>query len=257
MANPNEFYDLYDLRLKVYQNTVEVTQYSSDIAVVKEEFKKFNNRSYKKKDKGTGTIREDSLSRSYSTLLDLAIMNFDLFHSFITLTFAENVIDLSYANNEFNKWVRKVRRVFPEFAYLAVPEFQKRGAVHYHLLTNLKTFSDILPLQKGTQDYMFDVKYWNNGFTSVFDIDNQADENFSVALYIGKYFWKDVDSRLFGRRKIMYSQNLKKPDVIKMSSKEIEKLSKYLNGKKLIKPKKTIVNESDYGPDVLVISTYG
>lgn len=257
MANPSEFYELYDVRLKVYGDRVEVTQYSSSIGLIKEEFKSLNNRSYKKKEKGTGTIREDSLNRSYSNLIDLAIMNHKDFKSFITLTFSENITDLTFANSEFNKWTTKVKRVFKDFSYLCVPEFQKRGAVHYHLMTNLDTsvHDNIISLQDGT-DNMYDVKYWNNGFTSVFDL-KLTDDNFSVALYLGKYFWKDIDSRLFGRRKIMSSRNLKKPEVLKFDSKEVEKLEKYLNGKKLLKPKKTIVNGSDYGPDVLVISTYG
>lgn len=256
---PNhELYNLYDTRLKIFNDRVEVTQYSDYIATIKEEFKELSKRVYSKREKGTGSIRSDSLHRSYSTLMDLSIMNYDVFKSFITLTFKENITDLSFANKQFHNFVRKIRRVVPEFKYLCVPEFQKRGAVHYHLMTNLdpKSHKDIITPQKNndTKNKMYDVKFWLHGFTSVFDL-NLADNNFSVALYLGKYFWKDIDNRLFGHRKIMYSQNLKKPEILKFNSKEVEKLDKYLKNKKLT-TKKTIITTTDYSPDVLIISTY-
>lgn len=161
-------------------------------------------------------IRKDSLYRTRKVLMDYTIMNEDSWQSFITLTFAENITDIDYANKEFNKFTSKIKRVFPDFKYLGVPEFQKRGAIHYHLLTNIELGSELCPLQEG-KTKMYNVKYWNAGFSSAFDIVNDTDENFSVAAYMCKYLYKDLDNRLFGRMKILKSNNLKKPLEYKLS----------------------------------------
>ena len=250
-----EYYDLYDTKIKVMNDLVEVFEYSDPIKVLKdgksEPIKK--RKSYLKQEKGTGDIRTDSLNRSFSRLMDLAITNHKEFKTFITLTFAENVTDLDFANKCFNNFTSIVRRVYPNFKYLGVPEFQKRGAVHYHLMTNLDLTSDIIELQENHVN-MYDVKYWKHGFTSVFDL-NLTDDNFSIALYLAKYFYKDIDKRLFGRRKILASRNLKNPDVVKVDSKEIEKIDKYIKNKQLEK-QKTIFNPNEYGPKKITISSY-
>ena len=93
-------------------------------------------------------IRSDSLSRSRNLLIDLAHQNYDIWHSFITLTFKENISDVTEANKLFNAWTKSVLRKYPEFKYLCVPEFQKRGAVHYHLITNIVCGSDLIPARK-------------------------------------------------------------------------------------------------------------
>lgn len=256
MAYIPELYYEYDVRLKIYGDRVEKVEYSSKIKTIKEEFNYLNTRTrYSKKEKGTGEIRRDSLHRSFMTLLDLAIMNHDQFKTFITLTFKDNITDITYANNEYKKWVTKVKRVFPELKILGVPEFQKRGAVHYHLLTNIdiETHSNIITLQKDKKN-MYDVRYWNNGYTSVFDL-RLTDEKFSVSLYLAKYFWKETDNRLFGHRKILYTRNLKKPVIEKFNKEEVEKIEKYLKGKKQ-QNEKTVLSKSEYGPRMLKISTF-
>ena len=250
-----EYYNLYDVKVKVMGDLVEVFEYSDPIKVLKEgksePIKK--RKSYTKAEKGTGDIRTDSLNRSFSRLMDLAITNHKDFKTFITLTFKENITDLDFANYEFKKWIQRVKYNFNDFKYLGVPEFQKRGAVHYHLMTNLDLKSEIIELQENHVN-MYDVKFWEHGFTSVFDL-NLTDDNFSVALYMAKYFWKDIDNRLFGRRKILASRNLKNPDIIKFDSKEIEKIDKYIKNKQLEK-QKTVINSSDYCPKKITISTY-
>ena len=62
---------------------------------------------------------------------------------------------------------------------------------------------------------MYDVRFWKYGFTSAFDL-KLADDRFNVSLYVCKYLYKDIDSRLFGRKKIMHSRNLNLPKVATM-----------------------------------------
>jgi len=51
----------------------------------------------------------------------------------LTLTFRENLTDLDKAWQVFKYFSRLMRDKFENFRYVAVPEFQARGAVHFHL----------------------------------------------------------------------------------------------------------------------------
>lgn len=161
-----------------------------------------------------GSCRVDNLSRSRKLVIDLAYENQKLWKSFLTLTFSENIKDIDIANQCFNSWLTLIRRYFPDFAYLCVPEFQKRGAVHYHLLSNLEVGGSLLPVQNEKKK-MYDVKFWRYGFTSAFDL-KLADDRFNVSLYVCKYLYKDIDDRLFSRKKVMHSRNLQLPKVATM-----------------------------------------
>ena len=49
-----------------------------------------------------------------------------------SLTFAENVSDVVRADAYYRAFVRRLRRLYPQTQYIAVREFQERGAMHYH-----------------------------------------------------------------------------------------------------------------------------
>jgi hypothetical protein len=54
---------------------------------------------------------------------------------FLTLTFHENITDLARANHEYTLFIKRLSyHLNQPIRYIAVPEFQKRGAVHYHVL---------------------------------------------------------------------------------------------------------------------------
>ncbi len=216
----------YDSRLTLYSDgKLVIRDYDSAIQKIDDGFEKFQDSdtsdvvpvithfSKKERDK-FGSCRFDNLFRSRKLVIDLAYENKDIWKSFLTLTFAENVKDIDFANKCFNSWLTSIRQIFPDFSYLCVPEFQKRGAVHYHLLSNLEVGGELLPIQSDKKK-MFDVRFWKYGFTSAFDL-KLADDRFNVALYVCKYLYKDIDSRLFGRKKIMHSRNLNLPKVATM-----------------------------------------
>ena len=108
-----------------------------------------------------------------------AIENSNYFKSFVTLTFKANLSDINIANKIFQTWVRQVKRVYPEFMYLGVPEYQKRGAVHYHILTNIEVGTKLLPFQIDKNNRLYDAKYWNYGYSSAFDL-KTTDDNFNI-----------------------------------------------------------------------------
>lgn len=214
----------YDTKIKVNcdgsikQKIYKDTKYK-DLIVYDDDVKQSKKGRVAKKDLTDDcTIRFDSLARSRDLLIDYASNNVSLWKSFVTLTFKENVTDLDLANKSFHQWRVSMRRACLkegfEFSYLGVPEFQKRGAVHYHLLTNLQCGSKFLDFQNGIKEgvRMYDVKFWTHGFSSAFDLMRDTDDKFNVALYICKYLYKDLDDRLFGHTRVLKSNNLEKPN---------------------------------------------
>lgn len=145
--------------------------------------------------------REKVMYRARSRVRRLANANPQL-NKFFTLTFKDNVTDLKYANNEYKKFVLRLNRFckkqgYGKLQYIAVVEFQKRGAIHYHILCNLpyinaKTLATI----------------WGNGFIKI----NKIDDVDNVGAYITKYMTKDeADDRLIENRSYFTSQGLSEP----------------------------------------------
>lgn len=157
--------------------------------------------------------RAISLGRSRKTVMRTINSN-PCLNKFLTLTFEENVTDLNYSNNELKKWIDRVNyQVFHtkkrEMKYVAVIEFQKRGAVHYHILCNMP-YIDVNSL----------AKIWGHGFIKLNKIKGDkerfgSDECDNVGAYVCKYMTKDNDDdRLKSRKSYLMSQNLDKPQEI-------------------------------------------
>lgn len=188
----------------VNEKTCPVFEY-----LIKKRIEKRNIQKYKK-------IDIKNINRSKLEMQRLIKTNEDVFKTFITLTFEDNIDDISYANDKFTNWRRYIKKAKSDFKYVCVPEFQKRGAVHYHLLTNIdytdfsllsKEEKKIYKPKKGYQIFRT-LNSWSHGFSNV---QNMKDVN--VVGYLTKYMTKDIDDRLWGHRRYLYSQNLKKPSV--------------------------------------------
>lgn len=136
-----------------------------------------------------------SINRTKTEIRRLVNSNPQL-NKFLTLTFAENITDLKIANYIFNQFIKRISYRYPNIEYLAVPEFQKRGAVHYHLLCNLP-FIELDELSE----------LWGQGFVKINKIDNMN----NVGAYVSKYLGKEMDERSFGKKKFFRSQNLQEP----------------------------------------------
>lgn len=184
------------------------------------------------------TISKDNLTKTRNTLTNLIKANEHEFKTFITLTFDSkkiniNINDITECNSKFNIWKTYIKQLFKDFKYIAVPEFQKRGAVHYHLLTNIEYDSKLLTTERKiwsnkSKSYKIgkDVVGWSYGYTMAM---NMTDYN--VISYLTKYLQKDVDDRLFGQRKFFHSRNLIKPttyylDTENMRFRELEEILK-------------------------------
>lgn len=196
-------------------------------------------------------IEYKNIMRSKFQLQRLVKSNEKVFTTFITLTFSDNIIDLKYANKCFHNWRNNIKKKKKDFLYICVPEFQKRGAVHYHLLTNLdiRENPDLIIPQKDKKS-MYDVKYWSHGFTSVFPM-----KNINIVGYITKYMTKDIDNRLFGHRRYLASRDLIKPKVMYINDDNLRD-DAYLQ--KIMKNTELKFNNIylDYFNDVIVFSEY-
>lgn len=148
-----------------------------------------------------------SMNRTRNTVRRLISANFSNKSDFLTLTFADNIQDLDYANKCFKAFIRALRNEiyyhhhdkFPveNFKYLAVIEFQKRGAIHYHVLMNC-------PFLGWDTWY----KYWDHGWLKINKVKHVND----IGLYVSKYMRKDsCDIRLRGKRSYQTSRNLIRP----------------------------------------------
>lgn len=154
--------------------------------------------------------RAVSLSRSRKAVIRTINANPDL-NKFLTLTFEENITDLDYSNKAFKDFIKRVNyQVFKTkksmLKYVAVIEFQKRGAVHYHMLCNLP-YVDVNELSQ----------IWGHGFIRLNRIKGDTDrfggsECDNVGAYVCKYMTKDNnDERLKNRNSYLMSRNLEKP----------------------------------------------
>lgn len=174
----------------------------------------------------------------------MACSNFDVkYAKFLTLTFSENMTNIKECNLLFKNFIKRLKYQYNKnLKYLAVIEFQKRGAVHYHVL---------LDIPYVPQNVLQEL--WGNGFIFI----NAIDHVDNIGAYILKYITKDNnDVRLMGQKAYLYSRNLKKPEEIinhnlkDFSDMECKILSRYnLNE---IKP----IYVSNYDTEILGSCTY-
>lgn len=166
--------------------------------------------------------RKDNLTRTRRNIKRLINSNPDM-NKFITLTFAENVQDINDANYEFKKFVQRLKFHYGSFKYLAVIEFQKRGAVHYHLVSSLPIpdfeildsfyFVNGKKKRKKTKkqkefEIKFSKQFWQNGFVDCTTVKNCT----NLGAYLCKYLGKETNELLYKKKKFFYSKNtLDKP----------------------------------------------
>ena len=159
-------------------------------------------------------IRFDSLFRTKKKLRGIIWSNERFMKTFVTLTFKEEITDLKTANKKFQDFIKRAKYRFDYFIYICVPEFQKRGVVHYHMLTNIPYIAN--------EDM---ANLWSWGFVSIKKIDKVK----NISFYLTKYLSKSSaggDERFFNKKKIFYSKDIAKPQTIK-DPKEISSYLEY------------------------------
>lgn len=131
---------------------------------------------------------------------------------FLTLTMRE-IVPIKDAWREFTLFAQRLRNKVPRVVYVAVPEFQKRGAVHFHLLVwNLPNVT--ITSERSTRTI---AELWGNGFIDIVRTDGSP----KLASYMAKYMFKAVyDERLYNSRlysasrSVVRSVSIKSPAAI-------------------------------------------
>jgi len=139
--------------------------------------------------------RQNALA-SARRLRSLIYGNFDINDKFITLTFADdndfNITNLKICNKRKERYIAKLLEIKPDLKYVVVPEYQKRGAVHYHMICNLPYMPK--------DDFH---SLWSYGFSSI-----RAMGNLQKAYkYLSKYITKGFMNPDFYRLRRYYVSN--------------------------------------------------
>jgi len=121
---------------------------------------------------------------------------------FLTLTFRDHITDIETANKKLEKFIKRLNyKLFKTkkacVRYVAVPEFTKKGRVHYHLVT----FN--VPFVKAAE--VADI--WSHGYIKI----NRCDDVTNLGAYVSKYLTKETDTRLEGKKRYFSSRGLFKP----------------------------------------------
>lgn len=171
-----------------------------------------------------------SCQRVKQNLYDLLRSND--FGFFVTLTFDPERIDrlddkaVRYA---WTEWGLCFRRKFPKAYYVAVPEYHKKGGLHFHVLLGGVSFDALKPIHaydekkkrylyvtkgvcKGDKIYNIDV--WRHGWSTMTILRNTDAAKHYVAKYITK---QGTDSRFFGKKRYYASRNLLRPVIEKQT----------------------------------------
>lgn len=149
---------------------------------------------------------------------------------FLTLTFKENIKDITKANQELTKFFKRLSYMAYSvrknvIKYITVPELQERGAWHFHIiLFNMKyiKFKDIL-------------KCWKNGGVYINALNSKMDST-DVAKYITKYISKAL--KLDSKKTNIDSYNIYKK--YNMQNKK-----RYYRSRKLYKPYKNKIDSNN------------
>lgn len=190
------------------------------------------------KRKSTVIIRKEeyrsrTIYRAINHLKRLCSINFSENDKFLTLTFNDShpidINNLGECLPYYQKFIRRLKAKYTDLKFITVTEFQKRGAVHYHILCNIPfiTKSEL-------------AKLWPYGFSKVKAVTSST----SLALYLSKYLSKRFeDKRKQGHRLYYSSRGLKKPQIIYGSNAEF--ISKQISHHKKFELKYTNQYDTD------------
>ena len=196
----------YSVKVVTSGHIVELYEYEKDIKTGKDNKSGSVGRAGKNaSDEDKEKNREIALARAKREVRRLINANVDAWGEkpkFFTLTFAENVTDIKWANSEFKKFKQRLSRHIwrdpNNLKYVTVIEFQKRGAVHYHVVTFNMPYIPHADLER----------IWGHGFVKI----NAIDDCDNVGAYVTKYMTKDHDDeRLREQKSYFSSRGLAKP----------------------------------------------
>jgi hypothetical protein len=197
----------YDIKIIKSGHIIEIMQYKNKILSGYEDKNKNSGRTAGNTEKTKEDDRLKTMRQAKQKIRRTINANATDISKFITLTFKENMTDLTQANNEFKKFIKRMNyETKLKLQYTWVIEFQKRGAIHYHMI-----FYN-LPYMPNKRL----AEIWGNGFIKI----NKIDSVDNLGSYVVKYMTKTDDERLHKRKCYGNSKNLKIPIEIKKDSRD-------------------------------------
>lgn len=195
-------------RVIISGGVIEVYDYEKPIF---KGFKSNGGRDKEADEEGKEKNRKDSLRRARQDLMRTVNANVGAYGEhftakFLTLTFGDNITDLDQAHYEFKKFIQRMNYLIfgtksRNLRYTAVPQFQERGAVHYHVIIYNMPFTKWEEIKRT----------WRHGYVWI----NKIDDVDNVGAYVCRYMTKELDDeRLRGRKCYFNSRGLFKPVVI-------------------------------------------
>lgn len=161
----------------------------------KEKERKNLPKEYKESEIGSYNYQK-SLQRAFNNSKRQIFFNPDMTF-FTTLTYKDLQDSPEEVLKDVKQFFKKQRRRGLNPKYIYVLEWQKRGSLHVHMITN-QLYTE---KNKNNYDYLPD---WKHGFSSVLSITG-ADSNFKPYLYLFKYMKK---SQRIGKSFVHSSRNL-------------------------------------------------
>ena len=123
----------------------------------------------------------------------------------LTLTYKENLTDIAIGYKDYRSFIQALRHKYgKDFRYICVPEFQKRGAVHFHaLFWGLP--KEVFVQEREARGI---ARLWGKGFVYI----KETDGNERLSSYLAKYMAKAfTDPRLRNKKAYVASRNVKRP----------------------------------------------
>lgn len=128
----------------------------------------------------------------------------------ISLTYAKNLTEIRQGYKDFKAFARLLyTRYGKRVSYIAVPEFQKRGAIHFHALIWGLPTKELAETERRTR---LVAGLWGHGFIDLIETDGDI----KISSYLAKYMTKAfLDPRLKNQKSYTTSRNIKRPVTIK------------------------------------------
>lgn len=199
-----------------YSNTLEIYEYEKDLVVLggRTRTRKVDSCVYDVSSGGDDSFQErqegkrrDNARRAALAFRRIVASNFggSAPPLLVTLTYRDNFTDLGGAYKHYSAFNQSLRYKYGKtFRYICVPEFQKRGAVHFHALY-WGLPEEIFLLERKTRTL---AGLWGKGFVYL----KETDGNEKLSHYLTKYMSKAfVDPRLKNQKCYTASRNIKRP----------------------------------------------
>jgi hypothetical protein len=214
-------------------HVVEVLRVSAEPRNLKK-FRKLNKMEYV--DLETGEILEYKLNenrgqnvaglkRTFKEIRNIINNNFTGADNelFVTLTYAENMMDTKKLYKDFELFVRKLKRKYNNVEYMSVIEPQARGAWHCHVLLK---FPDADNVYIDNDKDM--ARMWGHGFTKTRKLKNVD----NIGAYISAYL-ADVEA-CEENRETIFDAITRSNDILEVVEKNVDGVKKsYVKGARL------------------------